>query len=57
MSPFLRKISAFSIAMLASASAHAIQFDGFFTVGAAIQNDDTNECRKQPNSASPKSSR
>ncbi len=43
MSPFLRKISTFSIAMLASASAHAIQFDGFFTVGAAIQNDDTNK--------------
>ena len=29
--------------MLASASAHAIQFDGFFTVGAAIHNDDTNK--------------
>jgi len=43
MSPFLRKISTFSIAMLASASAHAIQFDGFFTVGAAIHNDDTNK--------------
>lgn len=28
--------------MLASASAHAIQFDGFFTVGAAIHDDDTN---------------
>jgi hypothetical protein len=43
MSPFLRKISMFSIAMLASASAHAIQFDGFFTVGAAIHDDDTNK--------------
>ena len=43
MSPFLRKISTFSIAMLASASAHAIQFDGFFTVGAAIHDDDTNK--------------
>ncbi len=43
MSPFLRKLSAFSIAMLASASAHAIQFDGFFTVGAAIHDDDTNK--------------
>ncbi len=29
--------------MLASASAHAIQFDGFFTVGAAIHDDDTNK--------------
>jgi len=28
--------------MLASASVHAIQFDGFFTVGAAIHDDDTN---------------
>ena len=43
MSPFLRKISTFSIAMLASASAHAIQFDGFFTVGASIHDDDTNK--------------
>jgi hypothetical protein len=43
MSPFLRKISTFGIAMLASASAHAIQFDGFFTVGAAIHDDDTNK--------------
>jgi hypothetical protein len=43
MSPFLRKILTFIIAMLASAGAHAIQLDGFFTVGAAIQNDDTNK--------------
>ena len=43
MSPLLRKISTFGIAMLASASAHAIQFDGFFTVGAAIHDDDTNK--------------
>ena len=43
MSPFLRKISTFGIAMLVSASAHAIQFDGFFTVGAAIHDDDTNK--------------
>ena len=43
MSPLLRKVSTFGIAMLASASAHAIQFDGFFTVGAAIHDDDTNK--------------
>jgi hypothetical protein len=43
MVPFLRKISTFGIAMLASASAQAIQFDGFFTVGAAIHDDDTNK--------------
>ena len=43
MSPFLRKFSIFSIAMLASASVQAIQFDGFFTVGAAIHDDDTNK--------------
>jgi hypothetical protein len=43
MSPFLRKFSAFSIAMLTSASVQAIQFDGFFTVGAAIHDDDTNK--------------
>jgi hypothetical protein len=43
MSLFLRKISTFGIAMLVSASAHAIQFDGFFTVGAAIHDDDTNK--------------
>lgn len=43
MVPFLRKISIFGIAMMASASAHAIQFDGFFTVGAAIHDDDTNK--------------
>jgi len=42
MSPFLRKFSTFGVAMLASASAHAIQFDGFFTVGASIHDDDTN---------------
>jgi hypothetical protein len=42
MNPFLRKFSTFGVAMLASASAHAIQFDGFFTVGAAIHDDDTN---------------
>jgi hypothetical protein len=42
MSPFLRKFTTFGVAMLASASAHAIQFDGFFTVGAAIHDDDTN---------------
>lgn len=42
MSPFLRKFLTFGIAMLASSSVHAIQFDGFFTVGAAIHDDDTN---------------
>ena len=42
MNPFLRKFLTFGIAMLASASVHAIQFDGFFTVGAAIHDDDTN---------------
>ena len=43
MVPFLRKISTFGIAMMASASAQAIQLDGFFTVGAAIHDDDTNK--------------
>ena len=43
MSSFLRKFSTLSIAMLTSASAHAIQFDGFFTVGASIHDDDTNK--------------
>ena len=43
MSPFLRKFATFGVAMLASASVHAIQFDGFFTVGAAIHDDDTNK--------------
>ena len=42
MSPFLRKLATFGVAMLASASVHAVQFDGFFTVGAAIHDDDTN---------------
>jgi hypothetical protein len=49
MSPLLRKISTFGIAMLASASAHAIQFDGFFTVGAAIHDDDTNSASGSEN--------
>ena len=51
MSPLLRKISTFGIAMLASASAHAIQFDGFFTVGAAIHDDDTNKDNPLANGA------
>ena len=49
MSPLLRNISTFGIAMLASASAHAIQFDGFFTVGAAIHDDDTNSASGSEN--------
>jgi hypothetical protein len=49
MSPFLRKFSTFGVAMLASASAHAIQFDGFFTVGAAIHDDDTNSATGSEN--------
>jgi hypothetical protein len=49
MSPLLRKISTFGIAMLASASAHAIQFDGFITVGAAIHDDDTNSATGSEN--------
>ena len=51
MSPLIRKISTFGIAMLASASAHAIQFDGFFTVGAAIHDDDTNKNNPLANGA------
>ena len=43
MSSFLRKFSTFVVAMLTSASVQAIQLDGFFTVGAAIHDDDTNE--------------
>ena len=43
MNSFLRKFSTLSAAMLTSLSAHAIQFDGFFTVGASIHDDDTNK--------------
>ena len=39
MSSKLRNISTFAIAMLASAPVYAIQFDGFFTVGAATHDD------------------
>ena len=42
MYPFLRKLTIFGVTLLTSASAQAIQFDGFFTVGAAIHDDDTN---------------
>ena len=43
MGLFSRKFSVFAVALLASTSVHAIQFDGFFTVGAAIHDDDTNK--------------
>jgi hypothetical protein len=49
MNPLMRKFSIFGVAMLASASAHAIQFDGFFTVGAAIHDDDTNSATGSEN--------
>ncbi len=49
MVPFLRKISLFGLATLVSASAQAIQLDGFFTVGAAIHDDDTNKSNPAAN--------